>query len=71
MTINEATFWKINLSEELKITIREGVYFMLYIHNMIAERIVIFNSSDKSVSQTKKQKKHLQKSAINCNNWKS
>ncbi len=39
LLFNSIFVWETDLSEELKITIREGVYFMLYIHNMIAERM--------------------------------
>ncbi len=39
LLLNSIFAWENDLSEELKLTIREGTYFMLFIHNMIAECI--------------------------------
>lgn len=38
LLLNSIFAWENDLSEELKLAIRDGAYFMLFIHNMIAER---------------------------------
>jgi hypothetical protein len=39
LLFNSIFTWENDLSEELKLTIREGTYFMLFVHNMIAENM--------------------------------